>query len=234
MKAVAYLRVSTASQAEEGVSLEAQEARIRAWALAMDAQIVGVYRDMGISGSRADNRPGLQAAIEQACKVKAALVVYSLSRLCRSTRDAINIAERLDKSGADLVSLSEKIDTTSASGRMIFRMLAVLAEFERDQIAERTRAALAHKRAKGEVTGAIPFGFEVAEDGTRIRPVRSEQVTLQLIQRLLAEGRSQRQVVSDLNQQGLLTKQGKAWNRNSLRSVLRTQASRERLFQSVA
>ncbi|MEE9311133.1 MAG: recombinase family protein [Planctomycetota bacterium] len=79
--------------------------------------------------------------------------VYSLSRLCRSTKDAINISEQLDKSGADLVSLSERLDTTSASGKMIFRMLAVLSEFERDQISERTKAALAHKKSLGQRVG---------------------------------------------------------------------------------
>jgi site-specific DNA recombinase len=117
-----YLRVSTAGQVTEGVSLEAQEARARRWA---------------------ENRPGLQAALTEVCRTKGALVVYSLSRLARSTKDAISIAERLERAGADLVSLSEKIDTTSAAGKMLFRMLAVLAEFERDLISERTWGAMA-------------------------------------------------------------------------------------------
>lgn len=79
------------------------------------------------------------------------LVVYSLSRLARSTTDAIAISERLAKSGADLVSLSEWIDTTSASGKMVFRMLAVLAESERDLVSERTKTAMAHLRRKKNV-----------------------------------------------------------------------------------
>ena len=62
-------------------------------------------------------------------------------------RDALAMADALTKKEADLVSLSEKIDTTSAAGTMVFRMLAVLSEFERDQISDRTRFALAHKRA---------------------------------------------------------------------------------------
>lgn len=69
-----------------------------------------------------------------------------MSRLARSTRDAITTSERLDKAGAALVSLSEKIDTTTAAGKMVFRMLAVLAEFERDQISERTTTAMQHKK----------------------------------------------------------------------------------------
>jgi DNA invertase Pin-like site-specific DNA recombinase len=128
MRAIGYVRVSTAEQATEGVSLDAQRARIAAWARANDAELVDVFTDAGLSGGRADNRPGLQAALDRACSGQAALVVYSLSRLARSTRDAITISERLDTAGADLVSLSEKIDTTTAAGKMVFRMLAVLAD----------------------------------------------------------------------------------------------------------
>ena len=128
MRAIGYVRVSTAEQAAEGVSLDAQRARIAAWAHANAAELTAVYTDAGLSGGRADNRPGLQAALDAACTAKAALVVYSLSRLARSTRDAITISERLDQAGADLVSLSEKIDTTTAAGKMVFRMLAVLAD----------------------------------------------------------------------------------------------------------
>ena len=60
--------------------------------------------------------------------------------------DALVISERLERAGADLVSLSEKIDTTTAAGKMVFRMLAVLSEFERDQLSERTAAAMAAER----------------------------------------------------------------------------------------
>jgi DNA invertase Pin-like site-specific DNA recombinase len=75
------------------------------------------YADEGLSGKRADNRPGLQGAIAHACETHGVLVVYSLSRLARSTRDAIDIAERLAKCKADLVSITEKIDTTTSMGR---------------------------------------------------------------------------------------------------------------------
>ncbi|MCH8851463.1 MAG: recombinase family protein [Planctomycetes bacterium] len=86
-----------------------------AWAQANDYELLELFVDAGLSGSRADNRPGLQRAVNTACKRKAALVVYSLSRLARSTRDALMLAERLNKAGADLVSLTESIDTTSAA-----------------------------------------------------------------------------------------------------------------------
>ena len=116
--AVGYVRVSTERQASEGVSLEAQRARIEAWATAngLTLAVEDVHVDAGLSGGRADNRPALQAALAEACKRRAPLVVYSLSRVARSTKDALAIAERLDKAGADLVSLSESIDTTTAAG----------------------------------------------------------------------------------------------------------------------
>src|SRR3954465_833281 len=161
MRAVAYIRVSTEIQATDGVSLAAQQARIAAWCASNGTTLAGgdVHVDAGLSGKRADNRPSLGRALESVCRERGSvLVVYSLSRLARSVRDTLAIAERLEKSGADLVSLSEKIDTTSAAGKMVFRMLAVLAEFERDLISERTRGAVALKRSRSERIGQVPYG----------------------------------------------------------------------------
>src|SRR5438128_1777657 len=158
--AVGYVRVSTEVQAAEGVSLEAQRGRIEAWCIANGYELAGLHVDAGISGKRADNRPGLQEAIREVCRHRgSALVVYSLSRLARSVKNTLEIAGRLDRHGADLVSLSEKIDTTSAAGRMVFRMLAVLAEFERDLCGERTKAALSLKKHRGECVGEVPLGW---------------------------------------------------------------------------
>ena len=84
-QAVGYLRVSTSGQADDGVSLEAQRARVEAWCLANEFELLQVFEDAGLSGSRADNRPALQDALHAAIKNKAAVVVYSLSRLARST-----------------------------------------------------------------------------------------------------------------------------------------------------
>ena len=85
-RAIGYIRVSTAGQATEGVSIDAQTARIRAWCDCNGYSLADVFTDAGISGKRADNRPGLRRALDAACKRRAALVVYSLSRLARSTK----------------------------------------------------------------------------------------------------------------------------------------------------
>ncbi len=219
--AIGYVRVSTEGQAKEGVSLEAQQQKIEAWCLANDVQLTGVFVDAGISGKRADNRPELQNALNAVTKLKGVLVVYSLSRLARSTKDTLIIAERLDKAGADLVSLSEKLDTTSAAGRMIFRLLAVLDEFERDLISERTSTAMGHKKSKGERVGTVPFGFTLLEDGRTLVRKEQEQAVIELMELLRESGFSYGSVADFLNRKSVPTKKsGAKWQGTTVRNIL--------------
>ena len=206
--AVGYVRVSTEGQVVDGVSLDAQRAKIEAWCALNDYDLAAVHVDAGISGKSALNRPGLQAA-QADCRSGSALVVYSLSRLSRSTKDTIEISDKLAKSGADLVSLSEKIDTTSAAGKMIFRLLAVMAEFERDQISERTSAALQFKKSRGEKTGGlVPFGHDLADDGVRLLDNDAEQAVIAEARQLKAGGLSLRKIAAELQRRGFVSRAG--------------------------
>src|ERR1041384_3866308 len=92
--AVGYTRVSSRSQAEEGASLSAQESKMMEWCRFNDYTLQHTYSDPGISGKKAENRPGLQAALEAVCTCGGALVVYSLARLARNTRETVEIGER--------------------------------------------------------------------------------------------------------------------------------------------
>ncbi len=223
MKAIGYIRVSTEDQAKEGISMEAQEAKIKAWAELNGYDIAAVYTDAGISGKRADNRPGLLDSLNN-IGAGDALVVYSLSRLARSTRDTLDISDMLTKKGADLVSLSERIDTTTAAGKMVFRMLAVLNEFERDQVSERTKMALRHKRAKGEKTGGdIPFGYDLDPDTGLLVENESEQKAIRLIRKLQFKGYSLRAICRELEADGHRTKTGRIkWHPQSLKQIINT------------
>lgn len=199
-----------------------------AWCAAAGMVLSGgdVHADAGLSGKRADNRPGLRAALEAVCRPGGVLVVYSLSRLARSVKDTLAIAERLAAAGADLVSLSERIDTTSASGKMVFRMLAVLAEFERDLVSERTRTAFAHKRAQGERVGQIPYGSALAGDGRTLVPDAGERAALADARRWRSEGRSLRWIAGELTRLGVPTKNGgPKWTHTSVANILRRGAS---------
>lgn len=219
---IGYVRVSTQGQSEEGVSLQAQRAKIKAWCALNDGDLIAVFEDAGLSGSGMVRRDGLQDALKAAAKGMA-LVTYSISRLARNTRDMLDIAEQLEKKGADLVSLSERIDTTTASGRMVFRMLAVLAEFEREQIGERTRMALAHKKASGEVYAATPFGFQAIE-GRLVEVQRESRIVAEIIKQRQA-GASLAFIANDLNSKGIEGKRGGKWFASTVRYLIQRQVA---------
>ena len=208
-QAIGYIRVSTEKQANEGVSLEAQEAKIVTWCKANGYELVQVYVDAGISGKRMDTRKELLAALAS-LKKGMALVSYSLSRLARSTKDALAIGEAVAKKKADMVSLSEQIDTTTAAGNMMFQMLAVLAEFERKLTAERTKTALQHKKATGQkYTNQTPYGFEAIEG--RLVEVKQEAEVVAEIQAARSSGSTLQSIADNLNGRGIPTKTGKTW-----------------------
>ena len=181
----------------------------------------------------------MQAALKAACSRRGgALIVYSLSRLARSTKDALIIAERLDKAGADLVSLVERIDTTSAAGKMVFRMLAVLAEFERDLVSERTKTAMAHKRCNGQRIGTVPYGYDLAADGTTLTDNPTEQGIIADIHRMRSEGATLKRIASELTDRRVRTKTGKrTWTHQTIarivkRVVIDLAASKARMYKS--
>ncbi len=215
MKAIGYIRVSTQGQADEGISLDAQRAKIEAWADLNGYELAGIYEDAGISGTKAD-RPGLAAALAAVGKGDA-LVVYSLSRLARSTKHTIEVSERLAKAGADLVSISEKIDTTSAAGKMVFRMLAVMAEFERDLVSERTSNALQHKKAQGGRVGSIPYGKRLGDDGKLVDD-EAEQEVIRLVKLLRDGGMSYPKIAAGLEARSMKPR-GKAWHPQTVKNI---------------
>jgi len=215
--AIIYCRVSTHGQVEEGCSLQAQRARAEAWCLGQGLQVGAVHVDEGISGGTMA-RPGLQSALAEACRLRGVLVTYSLSRLSRSVRDAIDIAERLARAGAALVSLSESLDASSASGRLYFNMMASVGAFERDVISERTRAALAHKRDKGErVSGAPPLGYRF-QDGQVVED-QAEQEAIERLKAWREAGSTFRELVARANREALPCR-GRGWRLATVHAVL--------------
>lgn len=117
------------------------------------------------------------------------------------------------------MSLSEKIDTTSAAGKMVFRMLVVLAEFERDQISERTCAALQYKKSIGERTGGVPYGFTLHADGVRLVSSASEAGLVNAAKEFKAQGLSLRKIGSKLLELGYQPR-GKEFYAKTIRCIL--------------
>ncbi|MEK7414208.1 MAG: recombinase family protein [Planctomycetota bacterium] len=208
-QAIGYIRVSTGRQASEGESLAAQRAKLTAHCAAVGLELVHIYADEGVSGGLIDNRPGVQAALNDACRRRCALVVVSLSRLIRSVTGAISIGDRISRHGADLISLSENIDTTTASGRLVFRLLALLGEFEKELVSERTTATLSHLRAAGRrISGRLPYGWRLSANGSDLERDPTEQVIVDRCHAMRASGSSFNAIALALTHEGVPSKCG--------------------------
>jgi DNA invertase Pin-like site-specific DNA recombinase len=133
--------------------------------------------------------------------------------LKKSTWDTLEIADALDCRGADLVS--------PAAGRMIFRLLAVLAEFERDVISERTSMAMRQMQATGRyIGGQGPFGFTLLVNGD-LEPIPEEQVVIARVQFLHAAGVSLRKIAATLHQEGHRTRLDRYFRPEQIRRMVR-------------
>ena len=210
-RAVAYVRVSTEKQADAGQSLEAQRAKVAAYASLYELDLVEVVVDAGVS-AKTLNRPGLTRALAMLKSGEAdALVVVKLDRLTRSVRDLGELVERYFASGAAaLLSVSEQIDTRSAAGRLVLNVLASVSQWEREAIGERTAAVMQHKASQGEFTGGqAPYGYAV--EAGRLVPVEAEQAVLAAAREAKAKGLSLRAVAKALEARGFLARSGKVF-----------------------
>jgi site-specific DNA recombinase len=222
VKAIGYVRVSTARQAREGLSLDEQRARIEAWATANGHELLAIEVDAGLSGGKASNRPALQRALDLACKEGAVLVAYNLSRFARSVPDALSILKRLKAAGAGLASLSESLDTSTAMGQFVYTVLAAVAQLHRDITAEQARDVTRYKRDRGEHAGGqAPFGYSVsrATEKPSLVPNEDEQVVLRMIHRLRAEGLGAARIARRLNKARVPCR-GSAWHPTSVQRAL--------------
>src|SRR3954451_21906452 len=153
MRSIGDVRVSTERQADRGVSLEAQEAKIRAMATVQGADLIDVIVDGGES-AKSMNRPGLQKLLEMVHKGEVqAIIIAKLDRLTRSVKDLCSLLELLEKRKVALVSVAESLDTSTAAGRLVITIMGAVSQWEREAIGERTRDALRHKRAQGQRVG---------------------------------------------------------------------------------
>lgn len=208
--AIGYARVSTEEQAAEGVSIEAQVAKIRAYAELHELDLLDVIRDPGASARTLD-RPGLSRVLTIFHKAKAGvLVVAKLDRLTRSLADWQFLIDHTFDT-VRLCSVAESIDTASAGGRLVLNLLVSVAQWEREANQERTRDALRHKRARGERTGTVPYGFRLGDDGSTLVVAHDEVATLALLRDLVAQGVSVRARIPVLEAMGFRPRSGGDW-----------------------
>ena len=209
-KAVGYIRVSTEKQADCGISLEAQQTKLEAYAQLYDLELVEVIIDAGVSAKTLE-RPGLQRALRILRKNQAtALLVVKLDRLTRSVKDLGTLVEEYFSSDRiTLLSVADAIDTRTAAGRLVLNVLGSVAQWERETIGERTAEALAHKREQGQRTSLhAPYGFRIAADGKTLLEDEAEKAMLEAIREARQRRLSQRAIVAELSRQGFTTRKG--------------------------
>jgi DNA invertase Pin-like site-specific DNA recombinase len=213
VRAIGYLRVSTGRQADSGAGIEAQrrailaEATRRGWAVA-DVQFI----EETASGKNA-KRPGLELAREALASGDAgALVVSKMDRLSRSLLDFASIMQEAQKQGWALIALDCPVDLTTPMGEALAAIIATFAQLERKMIGERTRDALAEKRAAGVKLGRP----RILPDDVRERIVAERD-----------EKRTLRTIADALNTDNVPTAHGgKRWYPSTVRAVLAARTGR--------
>jgi site-specific DNA recombinase len=139
MKTGIYVRVSTEEQAKEGFSIRAQQEKLTSYAKVMEWDIYKIYSDEGISGKNITDRPAINEMISDIKSKKIEnVLVFKVDRLTRSTKDLSELLELFKEYDCAFNSLMESIDTQSASGRMFLKIIGIFAEFERENIVERS------------------------------------------------------------------------------------------------
>ena len=223
--AYGYVRVSTSRQADSGLSIEAQHAKIKAAAELNDFNLQEIIVDAGESGKNMD-RPGMIKLMGLIDRGQVdVLVVAKLDRITRSTADLARLidmlrtARRADGArGVDFVSTSESLDTSSAAGRLVLNILGVVAQWEREAIVERTVESLRAKKARGESCGNVSFGYVKLEDGKMaVNP--QEQAVLDDIRRFRSAGLSWAKVAAEINGNGHRTRGGRPFCRQGLNKI---------------
>tara|TARA_B100001093_G_scaffold2600_1_gene2636 strand:- start:8451 stop:9272 length:822 start_codon:yes stop_codon:yes gene_type:complete len=215
---VAYFRVSTDDQK---LGLEAQRDMVQSYCRKNDLIIIAEHVDHGVSGGlELDKRPALLAAIDEIRDERATgLIVAKRCRLARDGYVAAMVHRLVERHGARVLCADGVANGSSPEDMLLRGMLDLFAQYERELIRARTRAALAQKRKKGEHTGGhARFGFDVI-DGKEIENEK-ERDAISLALRLRSEGLSLRKIGESLIKHGFETRTGGKWHASSVKCLL--------------
>lgn len=206
------MRVSTEEQGDSKAGLEAQESLIREEAGRRGMELVDLRHDVA-SGKSLRKRDMLGATLRDMAEGKAdVLIAAKLDRLSRSVLDFAGIMETANKEGWALSILDLSVDTTTTNGKMIMHVMIALAQWERELIGDRTKAALNAVRARGTKLG---------------RRSGVDDETRRLIRALRLSGLSWQKVANALEGQGIPTGQGGQWHAATVRRIYQSDPASE-------
>ena len=175
-KVAIYVRVSTEEQAKEGLSIDAQIDKCKAFCHARDWKVFKIYKDAGFSAGTL-NRPALELLLRDAQEKKFSIIlVYKIDRFSRKLKDLIMVLEDLKEKNINFTSVTEQIDTTSAMGEAFFQIIGVFAQLERGMVKERVELAFDRKIKFGEALFRAPYGYVYQNKKLVLDPENSEKI----------------------------------------------------------
>lgn len=218
-KAALYIRVSTEEQAAEGQSVDAQIDILSKYCKLYNIELYDIYKDLGISGKEAHNRPGLMRLLQDAKQAKFNMVlVWKISRLSRSLKDLLLILDELEKSNIVFSSYSEKFDTSTAVGKMTVQLLGSIAEFERNTIIDNVKLGLQEYANKGGKTGTV-LGYDNHNKQLVINEGEAEIIRL-IYGLYTIQHMSMSEIAVYLNHLGCKTKRNNPFCKDSISVIL--------------
>lgn len=219
-RAIGYRRLSPGERRGEGLGLEAQQRAIAGAAKRLGLPVARTFTDENVSGGdKIEACPALLEAVGELGKGDV-LIVAKRDRLARDPIKAAMLERLVQRRGARILSAAgEGTDDDEASSILMRRIIDAFAEYERLLISARTKAALRVKRARGERTGGVPYGWREGPDG-KLLTVEAEQRVRAWLKRARAGGASLRELCRELTERGVKTKNGGHWHPETVRSIL--------------
>lgn len=219
-----YVRVSTEEQAQEGYSIRAQEQKLKDYSRIKEWGVYKVYMDDGISGKNIEDRPAIQEMITdiQNGKVNNVLV-FKIDRLTRNTADLIYLVNLFNTYDCAFNSLSESIDTQTASGRMFIKMIGIFAEFERENIIERSKIGFERKVREGYTlaTRTPSYGYD-RKIGEKIQTINEFEASIvrEVFDMFVNKHMSCLEIANSLNERKIPTKENAVWHTRTIKNML--------------
>lgn len=219
-----YVRVSTEEQAKEGYSIRAQIQKLKDYSRIKEWNVYKVYADEGISGKNIKDRPAIVELIDDLKNGRINnVLVFKIDRLTRNTADLIYLINLFNQYDCGFNSLSESIDTKTANGRMFIKIIGIFAEFERENIIERTKIGFERKVREGYTlaTRTMSYGYD-RSIGEKIQTVNEAEASIvrEVFDMFVNRQMSCFEIAKELNDRKIPTKENAVWYTRTIKNML--------------